>query len=791
MTDLSPRNAYPTGWRTDAGFGPHAAERLLIRKIWLARATLAIERLAPAALPVIGLLGIYLTAAFFGLFTVMPWTVQALILAATITAMGLVLDAGLKDFSWPTVMDGERRLERDSGLAHRPISERGDRMIGHDPMSELLWRRHQARTLPLNRLAVAWPDAHLERRDPKNLRLFLLIALTAGWIAAGHDWRARLAGAFDSGAGATLDAWADPPPYTGMAPVYLAAGDKSLIAIPTGSVLNLRAHGAIRPPGVSLGGNRAPRFLGSGGEYAGQAKLTQDAHVRVRAAGHRIGNWNVHVIPDHVPVIAFTAKPVATERDAVKFAFRASDDYGVTRAQVVIRPHDKGGAPLVAELPVSGNAKKLAQTNYLDLTAHPYAGLMVDARLEARDGAGQVGVSTIMTFQLPARVFTDPLARALIEQRQNLATSASRDELRKVARALAAFTIAPDRFYANKLGVYTALRAALWGVRVAQRPSDVTRIEQLLWDIAIAVEQNGLLTAANNLRALQALITQAMAAHAPQEVIDRLLERYNQVMKDYMAAMAANAPPGTDEKQGNNSNSRELHAPDLQAMMKAIQQLSAAGDREGAARMLAMLQEMLENLKVTKSAGSGQGAGDKQMNEAIQKFGDLMGKQRALMDQTMRQRQQQQQGGGGKGAEDLSRAQGALRNELSEAMRKMGAGAGKELGKAGQEMENAMKALGQKDLSKAGQAQQNALEQLRAGADALAKQQQAGQGTDTGGNHDPLGRGRAGFGDGVKIPDASDMARARDILQELRRRSGERGRPQQELDYLDRLLKEF
>lgn len=790
MTDLSPRNAYPTGWRTDAGFGPHAAERLLIRKIWLARTALAVERLAPATLPVFGLLGLYLTAAFFGLFTVTPWTVQALVLAATITAMGLVLDAGLKDFFWPSVMDGERRLERDSGLSHRPISERGDRMIGSDPLSELLWRRHKARTLPLNRLAVAWPDAHLERRDPRNLRLFLLIALTAGWIAAGHDGYARLVGAFDSGAGATLDAWADPPPYTGMAPVYLAAGDKNLIAIPAGSILNLRAHGAIRPPGVSLGGNRAPRFLGSGGEYAGQAKLTQDAHVRVRAAGHRIGNWNVHVIPDAVPVIAFTAKPVATERNAVKFAFRASDDYGVTKAQVVIRPHDRNGAPLVAELPISGNVKKLAQTNYLDLTAHPYAGLMVDARLEARDGAGQVRSSPIMTFRLPARVFTDPLARALIEQRQNLATSASREELLKVSRALAAFTIAPERFYANKLGVYTAMRAALWGVRVAQRPSDVTRIEQLLWDIAIAMEQNGFLTAANNLRALQALITQAMAAHAPQEVIDKLLERYDQVMKDYMAAMAANAPP-SDEKQASGANNRDLHANDLEAIMKAIQQLSAAGDREGAARMLAMLQEMLENMKVTQGQGGGQSAAGKQMNEAIQKFGEMIGKQRALMDQTMRQRQQQQQGGGGKGAEDLSRAQGALHNQLSEAMRKMGPGAGKELGKAGQEMENAMKALEQKDLGKAGQAQQNALEQLRAGADALAKQQQAGQGTDTGGHNDPLGRGRTGFGDGVKIPDASDMARAHDILQELRRRSGERGRPQQELDYLDRLLKEF
>jgi hypothetical protein len=43
----------------------------------------------------------------------------------------------------------------------------------------------------------------------------------------------------------------------------------------------------------------------------------------------------------------------------------------------------------------------------------------------------------------------------------------------------------------------------------------------------------------------------------------------------------------------------------------------------------------------------------------------------------------------------------------------------------------------------------------------------------------------------VKIPDRDTLARARSILEELRRRAAERGRPKQELDYYDRLLKEF
>ncbi len=86
--------------------------------------------------------------------------------------------------------------------------------------------------------------------------------------------------------------------------------------------------------------------------------------------------------------------------------------------------------------------------------------------LEATDGAGQTGKSKPVTFTLPARVFTNPLARALVEQRQDLAVGDAA-AVPKVQRTLDALTIAPERFYAGKAGVYTAIRAAYWGLRTA------------------------------------------------------------------------------------------------------------------------------------------------------------------------------------------------------------------------------------------------------------------------------------------------------------------------------------
>ena len=62
-------------------------------------------------------------------------------------------------------------------------------------------------------------------------------------------------------------------------------------------------------------------------------------------------------------------------------------------------------------------------------------------------------------------------------------------------------------------------------------------------------------------------------------------------------------------------------------------------------------------------------------------------------------------------------------------------------------------------------------------------------------DRDPLGRRQDGLGpldrNDVKVPTEAERKQARDILRELRRRSGETGRPKLERDYIERLLKRF
>jgi len=787
MTRFTP----PTEFRP--GSGKNGWDKRVRRHVILARAILGFERIWPALWPASGIAGLVLGAALFDLFTPLPWPLHALILACITTAIALTLYFNLEDMRLPSWDEGARRLEQDSALAHRPISEAGDALAAGagDPLAEELWRAHlRARLNDLNRLHLSLPKSALPRRDPKAIRFAILLLVVIGFLVAGSDAPRRIQAIFTPNPGvlATLDAWIDPPAYTGQAPIYL--GRENRVSVPAGSVLNLRVHGADHRPSATLDD---VQFEGGKGEYAASATLRETDRIRVRAGGHTIGSWHVTVIPDRPPTIAFAGKPEATERQALKLTYAISDDYGATQARAIIRPHNRPGAALVMDLQIpERSVKPVVTSSFRDLTEHPYAGLEVDITLEAVDAAGNKANSNTITFRLPSRTFTDPLARALIEQRQNLATQGLGARVQTV-KTLDALTYAPEYFFEGKQKAYLGIRSALHSTQGARNKEDFRRIEDLLWQIAVSLEQGGLLTMADQLRRMQEMLTQMMAQGAPQEEIDALLKRYQELMQQYLSALAQNTPQ--NGAQQPNPNAKVLGADDLAALMKAIQSLSQSGDRMRAMQLLAMLQNLLENAQVAGNGGTGQGmGGDPAANEALRNLGDLMGRQRMLLDKTFRQSDGNGDPKDG-GAKGLSQQQGQLRNDLEGLKGKLGKkGPGQDnLDKAGKLMDEAQKALGMSDFPRATTFQKYVLDELRKGADAVAKA--AGQGQNQAqGKQDPLGRNTGSTGRGgsdVKIPDAQVLQRAHDILMELRKRAGQQGRPKEELDYIDRLLKQF
>jgi uncharacterized protein (TIGR02302 family) len=785
---------------------PGLASDRIERFIALSRAALAWERLWPALFPIAAIIGFYASAALFGLFDLIPGEVHALLLAVSALSVGYFLQTNIALFALPNWEEGARRLERDSRFFHRPITERNDTLaIGAgDAMAEAFWRAHvKSLLVRIGRLRLSLPSPGMARHDPYGLRFLVLLALIGGVTVAGRDWSARLGYALfpevgSGAANATVDAWINPPAYTGEAPIYLQRNaDGKPISVPIGSDLIVRVHGA-RTPRLVLdpAPDARPAFTGENDERASDVKLTQSGEVSVRAGGRTLGAWNIHVIPDDPPSIAFASPPSKTEREALKLSVTAGDDYGVVGVRALIKPL-KGGKKtqtLVLDLPIAGSSKTLKQTFYNDLTGNPYAGLDVEIVLEARDGANQKAYSKPAHYRLPARIFTNPLARALIEQRQTLALGGAASH-NKVLRTLDALTYRPDLFFKDQSGVYMAMRSAFWALQSAHDAADVQRVQDLLWQTAVAIENGDVTAAAEQLRRLQELLSQALTQNAPQDVIDALMQRYREALQRYLESLAENAPNSTMQMP---PGAKMLSEKDLQALLDAIQQMAQSGSREQAAQALAMLQSLLENLKMQAGPGSGTAPGDKALSDAIQGLGDLMGRQRELMDKTFRQQQGNPDPKDG-GAKGLAQQQQQLRNDLGKMLKGLEGHAKppKGLGDADREMGNAQNQLGNQQFDSAGNSEKNALEALRQGSSDLAKQlmAQSGQQPGDNGDQDPFGRvnGARGpnFGNDVKVPEQSDLERARNILRELRRRAGERGRPKQELDYIDRLLKQF
>ena len=84
--------------------------------------------------------------------------------------------------------DGARRVERDSDLPNRPITEGTDIVAAGkgDPFAEKLWRAHIIRLLAsAQRLTLKLPEPNMASRDPRGLRFAVLLGVVIGFVVAG------------------------------------------------------------------------------------------------------------------------------------------------------------------------------------------------------------------------------------------------------------------------------------------------------------------------------------------------------------------------------------------------------------------------------------------------------------------------------------------------------------------------------------------------------------------------------------------------------------------------------
>ena len=698
-----------------------------------AKYAIAWEQTWPHLARLLSLIGLFLVVSWAGLWLTLPFVARAVGLGLFVLAALWALWPLVK-FRWPSREAALSRLDRGTGIRHRPATALTDTLATQDPVALALWQAQRERTLAsLKRIRAGLPSPRLPIHDPRALRALVAVMLVATFFAAGDERRMRISAAFDwngvlAPANIRVDAWVTPPLYTGKPPIILSAANKDAAApaagpsgpagplpVPAGSTLIVRSSGGTLDVVTSgavteaVAVEQAPK-----GTNEKQFTIAGDGTAQVRSPSGQ-PQWKFSATGDRAPTIALAKDPERQARGSLQMSYKIEDDYGVTEAQArfAARSDDPAKDPAKGDaaprplfdapqfplaLPNARTRNGVGQT-VKDLTEDPYAGADVTLTLTAKDEAGNEGKSEPFDMRLPERLFTKPLARALIEQRRILALDAN--QIGQVYAALDALMIAPHLF-TPEAGQYLGLYSVA-------RQLEAARTDPALREVVAACGRSP----SPSRTAISPMSTRRCAPRRR-----RSSRRWNvapatrrsrsspKICARRWTISCASSPSSCSKNPQQlarplDPNTRMLSQQDLKNMLDRMERLSRSGDKDAARQLLEQLQQMLENLQM---AQPGQ-CGDGDMEQALNELGDMIRKQQQLRDKTYKQgqdsrrdRKRGKQGDQSMG--DLQQDQQGLRDRLKRlqeelAKRGMGQGQRGEKGQQGRQGQQGQPGQGQ------------------------------------------------------------------------------------------------
>lgn len=842
---------------------PHdPAYRSLLRRIkWLRRLTfltLALERMTLACLPLLIWLcffaGIWMTGLLEGRF------LQA---SSILFPFGVVycLYVATQRFSLPSPEETDRRLQEQSGVRHRPLSDMADRLPGPAPIPTMeIWGiSREALSDVLKKLRPAFPRGALGSHDPLALRIGALVVLCAGLVMAGGSWHERLlAGLWPydmSPAGlrktdiATLTI--TPPDYTGLKTVILKGlsdDNTAPMDIAEGSTVEAHLTGGLGAATLRMGDIKMPLERLDKQSFTLKTTVLPGDEMTLQQPLSKRLVWPYRVVADTAPSIELDGEPAPLPRGELRVPLTLFDDYGVRdlRLRMEIAPsvtdRPLGESYEETRAVMTGAAKEEKLRPVYNLAFHPWAGLPVRLSFYAVDDKGQKAVLPDIKITLPERQFRNPIAAGLVEIRKQLAWHPAKPQ-QQIQNDLLALINQPDLYHGDFI-VHLALSSALFRLAYSPGPDTAEALLPLLWDTAVHIEDGDTGKAYAELQDIrEALETALNDPDATDEEIAGLMQQLQDAMQRYLQQMAQDmqrqgAPPALPSEMLSQVISPE----DFEMFFSKLRAQALSGDKDAAREMLSRLSQMMDSL--------GTAQGPQQMPEDVQMMGeglnrlkDLIDQQELLLDQTRAKSAQgsvppqqalsalerqeamkeilKQLGAvlpseslpatpeeGAPSRPDTQKAasdQEFLRRDLGDLMTQAGEKLGQvpeNMTRAEQHMRQSSAALQGNDPDQAIPAQEQALEQLKQAGEQMSQQltqrlSEMSGFSMGGGRLDPLGRpyGDQGnhplLGEKVEIPDQSERKRIKDILQTLRERSGQFGRSQEELDYYQRLLKQF
>src|SRR5436309_4839956 len=348
------------------------ADTLLARALRRAWWTILWERMWPALASVAVAVGLFLAVSWAGLWLVLPPLGRAIALFVLIVLIA-VAAVPLFRFRLPSTFDGLRRLDRGSGLKHRPATALADELASgeNDQVSAALWRAHVEQAVrAANALKAGTPRPRLPVFDPIAVRALVVLLVAATFFAASGERVRRITAAFDwagvvQAKNFRVDAWVTPPAYTGKPPLILPgirAGEPHQAAliqtVPTGSVVVIRASGASRLEVVTSGGLAEASREGAPTPPAGTDEhryvITDRGTATLKGVLDEDVTFTFAAIPDRAPTIQLTKDPEPQARGSLQLAYKVEDDYGVISAQANFALKEKTRADGSAPRPLFG-----------------------------------------------------------------------------------------------------------------------------------------------------------------------------------------------------------------------------------------------------------------------------------------------------------------------------------------------------------------------------------------------------------------------------------------------------
>ncbi|TIQ33912.1 MAG: TIGR02302 family protein [Mesorhizobium sp.] len=853
------------------------AGRLALSRL-ATRTSMIFERGWPLLLPLAVVVGLFLSVSWLGLFQRLPDPARiGLLILFSISALAALYP--LRFFRIPSAAEVDRRIEAANELLHSPVQVQTDRPSGAESLfSQALWREHQKRMAErLSSLGADRPRTSVPDYDRWGLRALVGLLFVTAFAFSFGPFGGRIGDGFVARAvrdtvPPRIDAWVTPPAYTGKPPLFLTADVNhaaQTFSVPQGSDVSLRVTGGTGEETLNYadtsGNDRAiepaapkgvtPAAAQTALPAAAQLKVRQfsgklnaDGTLTLKSGEDDLGHWAFAIIPDKPPTIRFVGEPKRAVNGAIELNYQIDDDYGAASAKAVFELSDPppanahpiyGPPDMPLTLPRRGGKASAAKTTK-DLTEHVWAGSTIKLTLTATDDAGHTAASETKTLLMPERPFSNPLARAVIEQRRLLALDTNAKP--RVLDLMDAITLRPEDTFDN-MSHYLAIMSARSRLKLAETDDQLRNEVGYLWEIALGIEEGNLSAAERRLRQAQQALQDAIKNGASDEELNKAMKELREAMNQFLQEFAQRAQQNPNAPQ-MQQNGRELRQSDINRMMDEIENLAKSGDRDRAQQLLSELQDMMNNLQAGRQQQGGEQ--DSEMRQQMDKLGEIMRRQQEMMNDTFRldqmqrgqrgqngdqqmgedgqqgQSQEGQQPGTGDDRDPLGRQKPMTQQEFSDALKQLQEGQGQlqsELdklkkglegmgmqpnegfGEAGKSMGDAEQALGEGEGDQAVGHQGRALEALRRGAKDMMKQMQAMQG-DQGGSEqggrqqdadrDPLGRPRAtkgpDDGNSVKVPDEIDVQRARQILEAIRKRLGNALSPDIERSYLERLL---